>query len=160
MNDFSQRPGEVLAARDPANEVGDAYIVFIGSIETPWRTRKECPKNIRQAREREKPALIIVDEPWRPGLKDLEQGQHIILLYWMHEAPRNLIIQVPRHKPEPVGVFSLRSPARPNPIAMATVKIMAIDLETGRIKIDAIDCLNGTPLLDIKPWIGPVDTAG
>ncbi len=157
MNDYAQRDGEVAAAHDPSGEEGDARVVFIGFIDTPWNTRDECPKNIRQAREREKTAIVNVDEAWRPGLKDLEQGQQIIVLYWMHEAPRNLIIQAPRHRPEPVGVFSLRSPARPNPIAMATVKIIAIDADAGRIEIDAIDCLNGTPLLDIKPWIGPVD---
>jgi tRNA (Thr-GGU) A37 N-methylase len=75
----------------------------------------------------------------------------------MGEARRDLIVQAPRHKPEPTGVFALRSPARPNPIALATVRILDIDPAQGRITIDAIDCRDGTPLLDIKPWIERID---
>ena len=98
-----------------------------------------------------------VDAPFRPGLQGLAPGDAIILLYWMHEAKRDLIVQKPRHRPEPCGVFALRSPARPNPIAMGRVRIVGLDAEAGRLEIDAIDCLDGTPLVDIKPWIARVD---
>jgi tRNA (adenine37-N6)-methyltransferase len=54
-------------------------------------------------------------------------------------------------------VFGLRSPLRPNPIALAVVRLLGIDAATGRIEIDAIDCLDGTPLLDIKPYLPSVD---
>jgi tRNA (Thr-GGU) A37 N-methylase len=54
-------------------------------------------------------------------------------------------------------VFSLRSPARPNPIALAIVKILGIDQKKGIISIDAIDCLDGTPVLDIKPYLKSID---
>jgi tRNA (Thr-GGU) A37 N-methylase len=75
----------------------------------------------------------------------------------MQQSRRDLIIQQPRHRDEPIGVFALRSPARPNPIAIATVRILSMDQSTGLIQIDAIDCLDGTALLDIKPWLDTVD---
>jgi tRNA (Thr-GGU) A37 N-methylase len=67
-------------------------------------------------------------------------------------------VQNPRHADGPRGVFALRSPVRPNPIALGTVVITSLDRETGVIGIDAIDAFDGTPVLDIKPWIGTVDT--
>ena len=159
MAGFEKRPGEIALDFDPAETAADGRVMFIGAISSPWKSRVECPKNIRQARERGQFAVVTIDDPWRPGLKGLEEGAQIILLYWMHEARRDLIVQTPRHRSEPVGVFSLRSPVRPNPIAMATVSVLELNIENGSIKIDAIDCIDGTPLLDIKPWIGTVDAA-
>ncbi len=157
MSDYDQRPGETALPFDPAETADDARVVFIGKVISPWKTRQECPKNIAQARLREQVAILELDEPWREGLRGLERFSHVIVLYWMQEAQRNLIVQKPHHRPEPTGVFSLRSPARPNPIAIATSRIIEINQSAGRITIDAIDCLDGTPLLDIKPWIEAVD---
>ena len=155
--DKGPRPGEVLAEFDPATSADDARLIFIGSAETPWKTRKECPHNLLQARERGGRFAVQVDRPWRAGLKDLKAGDPIIVLYWMDRAARNLIIQAPRHSDTTKGVFSLRSPARPNPIALGAVRIIGIDPDAGRIEVDALDCLNGTPIIDIKPWIDRVD---
>lgn len=146
------RPGEVRATTDPATAPPDAGIVFIGRIRSPWKTRADCPRNIAAARERAAPAELEIDPAWRQGLTGLSAGDHLIAIYWMNAAPRDLVIQKPHRRPEPTGVFSLRSPARPNPIALATVEIIAIDQAAGRITIDAIDCLDGTPLVDVKPW--------
>jgi len=157
MTDFDHRPGEIALSFDPAETAADASVVFIGRIRSPWKTRSECPKNLREARERGQGATVEVDGPWRPGLAGLDAYTHAILLYWMHESRRDLVVQAPRHKPVPQGVFSLRSPARPNPIALATVRILSIDRDAGRIAIDAIDCIDGTALVDIKPWIETVD---
>lgn len=158
MTGFDQRPGEIAAPFDPAETAADASVVFIGRIRSPWKTRSDCPKNLRQARERGQGATVEIDEPWRPGIAGLEDYSHAVLLYWMHEASRNLVVQTPRHKPEPQGVFALRSPARPNPIALATVRILSIDRDAGRIAIDAIDCIDGTAIVDVKPWIETIDT--
>lgn len=68
-------------------------------------------------------------------------------------------MQHPPHKDEAVGTFALRSPARPNPVAVATVQLTTFDQDTGILGIDAIDCLDGTPLLDIKPWMERIDAA-
>jgi tRNA-Thr(GGU) m(6)t(6)A37 methyltransferase TsaA len=158
VDNYDQRPGEVRLPFDPVETADDAAIIFIGKINSPWKTRSECPRNIRQARERGLPATLEIDEAYRQGLQGLETQEHAIVLYWMQQARRDLIIQQPRHRDNAVGVFALRSPARPNPIAIATVRILAVDQVSGSIQIDAIDCLDGTALLDIKPWLAAVDT--
>ncbi|NNE24415.1 MAG: tRNA (N6-threonylcarbamoyladenosine(37)-N6)-methyltransferase TrmO [Rhizobiales bacterium] len=157
---YSARPREIVLPFDPAKTANDARLQFIGHIESPWLKREDCPKNLRIARERGEPATVYVDEAWRQGLNGLEDYRHIILLYWMHEARRDIILQQPRHSLEPSGTFALRSPVRPNPIALATVELTGLDAENGFLHIDAIDCLNGTPLIDIKPWIATIDGAG
>ncbi len=157
MQEFEKRPGEIALDDDPAVFADDGRVVFIGKIHSPWKSRAECPKNLRQARERGEQASVEVNLPWRAGLAGLENTDRVILLYWMHEARRDLIVQTPRHRPEPSGVFSLRTPVRPNPIALACVRLLGLDIESGFLTIDAIDCLDGTPLVDIKPWIESVD---
>ena len=150
---------------DPAKTAHDACVIFIGSIRSPWKTRDACPRNMAQARERGQRAMIKLDEVWREGLVGMEKHSAVLVLYWMDKARRDLIVQTPRHrqethkshKPGPRGVFSLRSPARPNPVAIATVRILKLDKEAGVITIDAIDCLDRTPLIDIKPWFGDID---
>jgi tRNA (Thr-GGU) A37 N-methylase len=76
----------------------------------------------------------------------------------MDKSPRNIAVQNPRHTEGTRGTFALRSPARPNPIAMAVVILQGIDCATGVLTIDAADCYDGTPLLDIKPWLATIDT--
>lgn len=134
----------------------DAQIGFIGHIESPW-SFADCPKNIGAARARGATAIIHIRPALRPALDGLEPGMTIVLLYWMQEAPRDLLRQVPRHKPEGAGTFALRSPARPNPVGMGVVRILALDIAQGRVEIDAIDAVNGTPLVDIKPHLPSVD---
>lgn len=158
MSSFEQRPGEIALPFDPAETADDAAVVFIGRIRSPWPSRADCPKNIARARERGQTATLEIDAAWRDGLAGLEEVDHVIVLYWMHDARRDLIVQKPRHRPEATGVFALRSPVRPNPIALAAVRVIAIDQAAGRITIDAIDCIDGTPLVDIKPWIATVDS--
>jgi tRNA-Thr(GGU) m(6)t(6)A37 methyltransferase TsaA len=154
---FETREGETLLAADPAELRPDGHVVFIGRIVSPWASREDCPKNMRAAREAGKGATILIDEPYRPGLQSLERASHIVILTWLHLAPRNLIVQKPRHAAEPKGVFSLRSPARPNPVGLHAAKLVALDIEAGRIGIDAIDVLDGTPVIDIKPYYASTD---
>lgn len=152
------RDGELAADVDPAALPGDAHVVFIGRIRSPWQSRSDCPKNMRQSRERNPQGCRLeIDAPWRPGLTGLEAGQWVHILYWMHEARRDLVIQHPKHRDEPTGVFSLRSPVRPNPVAMALVRITSIDRDAGIVGIDATDALDGTPLIDIKPHLPGLD---
>jgi len=152
------RDGEVRSLRDPALESGDAHVVFIGRIRSPWQERSECPKNMRQARKKIAGACYLeIDEAWRPGLAGLAGGDYLHILYWMHQARRDIVLQKPRHRETPAGVFSLRSPVRPNPIAMALVKITSLDSEAGIIGIDATDALDQTPLVDLKPYLPSID---
>ena len=132
MVSHEMRPGEIAADVDPSAVPGDATLVFIGEIHSPWRDPATCPKNLRDARSRGGSATLLLRAPWRPGLRGLEPGAHLILLYWMDRARRDLIVQHPRHREGPSGAFSLRSPLRPNPIAFAVVKLLALDPEAGR----------------------------
>ena len=154
------RPGEIALDHDPALLTPFAGVVMIGRVRSAWATRRECPRNPREARERGEPGALELDPAYRPGLTGLAGYSHAIILYWMHEARRDLILQMPAHMTEPRGVFALRSPVRPNPIALAVVKLGLINIGTGHVEIDAIDCLDGTPLLDIKPYLPSVDSVG
>ena len=152
------RDGEVRSLRDPALESGDAHVVFIGRIRSPWSERSGCPKNMRQAREKTTGNCHLeIDDAWRPGLAGLAAGDYLHILYWMHQARRDIVLQKPRHRETPAGVFSLRSPVRPNPVAMALVKITSLDSEAGIIGIDATDALDQTPLVDLKPYLPSID---
>jgi tRNA-Thr(GGU) m(6)t(6)A37 methyltransferase TsaA len=144
-----QRTGE-LRANLP--EDFDAGVYFIGCIRTPWKTLSECPKNSGEA---DAECIIELDQRYVPGLKDVETCTHLMVLYWTDQAPRDLIVQQPRHYGEPHGVFALRSPARPNPIALSVVQLLAV--EGARLRVGGIDCLDGTPLLDIKPYFASTD---
>lgn len=149
-------PDEVLLPFDPATE-GQAELCYIGKIRSPWAPGT-APGNIRRAREDGRGATIELDPRYVPGLSGLSVGDVVVLMYWFDQSRRDLIVQVPPFGGGPRGVFSLRSPKRPNPIALASVTITELDLDAARIGIDAIDCFDGTPLLDIKPWIATIDT--
>ncbi|MEX0343722.1 MAG: tRNA (N6-threonylcarbamoyladenosine(37)-N6)-methyltransferase TrmO [Rhizobiaceae bacterium] len=154
---FEIRPGETRLDNDPAITAKDASLIFIGQVRSAWTKRANCPKNMRQARERGKTAKIVIDQPFREGLSGLEVDSAIILLTWLGHAPRDLIVQKPRHAETPKGTFALRSPARPNPIGLHVVRLCSIEPEAGVLIIDAIDVLDETPLLDIKPWFATTD---
>jgi tRNA-Thr(GGU) m(6)t(6)A37 methyltransferase TsaA len=141
---------------DPANEP-DACLAFIGRIRSPWTKEGGCPKNPREAREQAAHVVIELDPRYAAGLEGLQAGGHLIVLYWMDAARRDIILQRPRHLDRPTGVFRLRSPARPNPVAMAVVKLLDLDPAACTLTVDAIDCYDGTPLVDIKPWLPSVD---
>lgn len=131
----------------------DASLYFIGRIRTPWRRRDECPKN---ARESDAVCTVVLDPRWVAGLKGLETASHVILLYWMDRARRDLVRQAPRHYAEQRGTFALRSPVRPNPIALSVARLVGIDGNT--LSVVGIDCLDNTPLLDIKPYFASTDS--
>src|SRR5438445_3839022 len=154
---FEAREGEQRLENDPAMMPPDAGVVFIGRIASPWTTRESCPKNMRTARETGQPAVLTIDAPYRNGLRGLERASHVIVLSWLHHAPRNLIVQKPRHAAEEKGVFGLRSPARPNPVGLHVARLVGLDIGTGRIDLDAIDVLDGTPVIDIKPYFASTD---
>ncbi|MGR3713986.1 MAG: SAM-dependent methyltransferase [Shimia sp.] len=149
------RDGETLLDFDPLDQV-DAQLRFIGRIRTPW-SRGNCPKNVTRARETGQGATVELDPAFAGGLTGLKVGQGILLFYWMHQARRDLITQRPRHLDHARGSFALRSPNRVNPVSLAAVRITALDLDKGVLEIDAIDCFDGTPLIDIKPSAPAVD---
>ena len=138
-----QRPGEV-AINLPS--VADAELFFIGRIHTPWTRRGECPRK----GDLDGPVCRIeVFEPYRQALAGLGRHTHLQILYWMHLARRDLVLQRPKTTGESMGAFGLRSPIRPNPIASSLAAIVEV-LPDG-VLVRGLDCLDGTPLLDIKP---------
>lgn len=143
------REGEVSV---PLPDRFDASLYFIGRVRTPWRRRDECPKN---ARESDAVCAVVLDPRWADGLKGLETASHVILLYWMDQARRDLVLQAPRHYAEQRGTFALRSPVRPNPIALSVARLVGIEGNT--LSVVGIDCLDNTPLLDIKPYFASTD---
>jgi tRNA-Thr(GGU) m(6)t(6)A37 methyltransferase TsaA len=130
----------------------DAGVYFIGRIRTPWTRREDCPKN---ARASDALCRIEVDSRWASALLDLESCSHLLVLYWMHKARRDLVLQVPRHYGKQRGTFALRSPVRPNPIAASVVKLAGV--EGIVLSVVGLDCLDGTPLIDLKPYFASTD---
>jgi len=150
-NAFGIRDGEI-AVELPDHF--DASLYYIGRIRTPWRRREECPKN---ARESEAVCTIELDPRWAAGLKGVESCTHLVVLYWMDKSRRDLVLQVPRHYGVGRGTFALRSPARPNPIAMSVARLVGV--EGAELKVVGLDCLDNTPLLDLKPYFASTDAA-
>jgi len=143
------RPGEVTVEL-PATY--DAGIYFIGRIRTPWDRREDCPKN---SGESQAVCTIEVDARYAEALRDIATVSHLIVLYFMDEAPRDILVQAPNHYKKPHGAFALRSPARPNPIAASVVRLLRVD--GLRLEVVGLDCRDGTPLLDIKPYFASID---
>jgi tRNA-Thr(GGU) m(6)t(6)A37 methyltransferase TsaA len=148
-NAFGIREGEIAVELPKAF---DAALYFIGQIRTPWTDREHCPKN---ARESDAVCTLEVAPRWATALEGVESCSHLVVLYWMDRSRRDLVIQVPGHYGVGRGTFALRSPARPNPIAMSIVRLMGVD--GTRLSVVGLDCLDKTPLLDIKPYFASTD---
>ena len=137
------RPGEIAV---PTPEGFDAQLWFIGRIRTPFLTRADCP---RQGDMEAGPLCRVeIDPRWRLALTGVEDCAELMLLYWMDRARRDLVLQWPHGRDAPVGTFALHSPVRPNPIAVSQVKLEGREGET--LLVRGLDCVDGTPLLDVK----------
>jgi tRNA-Thr(GGU) m(6)t(6)A37 methyltransferase TsaA len=130
----------------------DASLYYIGRIHTPWKRREDCPKN---PRETDAVCAIVLDPRWVAGLQGLESVSHVVVLYWMDRARRDLVLQAPHHYPERRGTFALRSPVRPNPIAVSVARLIRVEGNT--VSVVGLDCVDDTPLLDLKPYFASTD---
>jgi len=139
----SIRPGEV-AIDAPLHT--DAALTFIGTIRTPFATRADCP---RQGDVDGPLCRIEVATPWQRALEGLAEHEQVEVLYWLHAARRDLVLQSPKANGVTRGTFALRSPLRPNPIGTAVCRLVGI--EDGVVLVRGLDCLDGTPLIDLKP---------
>lgn len=141
------RPGETTTDRPIS---ADATVQFIGTIGAPWASAQDCPK---QGDEAGGPICFIELVPHlAPALSGLRPGARLQLLYWLHLARRDLLMQSPRSDGNLQGTFALRTPLRPNPIASSLVRL--IDIDGPLLSVRGLDCVDGTPLLDIKPEFG------
>jgi len=137
------REGEVAVEIPPPR---DASPYFIGRIRTPWTSRLETP---RQGRPDGPVCRLEIFEPWVPALNGVDFYSSLEVIYWLHQSRRDLVLQSPKNNKSTRGTFSLRSPVRPNPIATSIAKFVAIEGNT--VLVRGLDCLDQTPLLDIKP---------
>jgi tRNA-Thr(GGU) m(6)t(6)A37 methyltransferase TsaA len=124
----------------------------IGWVESPLTDLESAP---RQGDEGAPDAWLAIDEALAPGLRDLAIGDEVIVLTWLDRGRRDELTTHPRGDPNrPVrGVFSTRSPDRPNPIGLHTVVILAI--EDTRLRVRNLEAIDRTPILDIKPILEP-----
>ncbi len=149
MNEI--RPGEIAVEIPPATDQG---VYFIGRIHTPWNSPRECP---RRGDYKDGPLCRIeIFPPWDQALASIERHTHLQVLYWMDRARRDLVVQSPRHSGVASGTFSIRSPNRPNPIASSLVQF--IGRENNVVVVRGLDCVDGTPLIDLKPENCPHDS--
>jgi tRNA-Thr(GGU) m(6)t(6)A37 methyltransferase TsaA len=127
----------------------------IGRLRTPYAARADCPRNGRQ-RQPAPVCIAEVDAPWRPGLLSLDGFSHLILLYWMGVVGEPELVFTPPFDGSPRGVFATRAPHRPNPVALSVVAFDGFD-GPGKLRVRYLDCIDATPLIDIKPYLPTTD---
>jgi tRNA-Thr(GGU) m(6)t(6)A37 methyltransferase TsaA len=124
----------------------DAGITFVGTIRTPWPRREDCP---RQGSQDGPECRLQLEPPWDRALDGIEAYDTLEVLYWLHRSRRDLLLQNPAHDDGIRGTFALRSPVRPNPIGTARVRLLR--REGPALVVRGLDCIDGTPLIDLKP---------
>jgi tRNA-Thr(GGU) m(6)t(6)A37 methyltransferase TsaA len=120
----------------------------IGVVESPLTDRENAPK---QGGEGAPDATLVFETDVADGLADLRVGDDVFVFTWLHEAARDVLVVHPRGDPgNPLtGVFSTRSPARPNPIGLHRVRVLAVD--GPRVRVADLEAIDGTPIVDVKP---------
>ena len=159
-----QQPGRRTGAAEVAAGAGVAgdrpgqapqryEVTPVGWVESPLKHRAQAP---RQGREGAPPAWLVFEPEVAEAVRDLRAGEHVIVLTWFDRSRRDELSTVPGDNPAspPLGVFSTRSPDRPNPIGLHRVQILAV--EGLRILVSELEALDRTPVIDIKPVLDPV----
>jgi tRNA-Thr(GGU) m(6)t(6)A37 methyltransferase TsaA len=120
----------------------------VGVVRSPLKSREECPK---QGFEGAPDAWLEIDPAFVAALDGLTVGREILVLTWFHQADRDLLKVHPRGDSNRLmrGVFSTRSPDRPNPIGLHRVEVLEIQ-ESGRVRVRPLEAVDGTPIVDIK----------
>lgn len=125
----------------------------IGVIHSPFQSIDQMP--IQPSGQSTASGTAVIHPEYSPGLRDLEGFSHLILLYHFHRAPAPRLNVTPFLDDRPHGVFATRAPVRPNPIGLSVVELVGI---TGdHLELNQVDVLDGTPLLDIKPYVPDFD---
>jgi tRNA-Thr(GGU) m(6)t(6)A37 methyltransferase TsaA len=124
-------------------------VVAIGTVRSPLTDRAQAPK---QGREGAPNAWLELEPAYREAARDLEVGEEVLILTWFHRADR-LVLQTHPRDDESIpltGIFSTRSPDRPNPIGIHRVRILQI-VDGLRLHVSALEAIDGTPIVDLKP---------
>lgn len=140
---------------DPATELPEAgTLVTIGYVRSALKDRDAAP---RQGRDEAGEAWIEVFEPYADGLLGLEERERILVICWLHLSDRGALLLHPRGEPSAplTGVFSTRSPNRPNPLAVYPARLLEVK---GRwLRVSGLDAVDGTPVVDLKPHVPRLD---
>ncbi|GAB4258724.1 MAG: tRNA (N6-threonylcarbamoyladenosine(37)-N6)-methyltransferase TrmO [Pararhodobacter sp.] len=147
-------PHKPLKPTERATEAAlpaDATLGFIGHVETPWRHLSDCPK---QGNPDGPDCAVVLTPPWDQALAGIDRFDFVEVYLWFHLARRDLLVIDPSHGGGPRGVFALRAPVRPNPIAVSTVRLVRV--EGARLIVRGLEAVTGTPLLDLKPGRCPM----
>ncbi|MGE0225108.1 MAG: tRNA (N6-threonylcarbamoyladenosine(37)-N6)-methyltransferase TrmO [Acetobacteraceae bacterium] len=134
----------------------DLRLQPIGTIHTPWRTIADCPRNGRQP-DPAPVCTVRIAPDCVEGLRSLDGFSHLILVYWLDQAKPPEMVFTPPFDGEPRGVFATRGPRRPNPLGLSVVAFDGFDGPDG-LRVRFLDCVDGTPLLDIKPYLPTTDS--
>ncbi len=132
------------------------FLTPIGTLHTPWHTLGDCPRNGRQPDPAPVCTAKVLPE-FLAGLQSLDGFSHLILLYWLNQPHSIRLLFTPPFDPQPHGVFASRAPWRPNPIGLSVVTLDGFD-SPDVLRVRYLDCLDGTPLLDIKPYLSTTDS--
>jgi tRNA-Thr(GGU) m(6)t(6)A37 methyltransferase TsaA len=126
----------------------DLELQPIGRVESPLTDRSQAPK---QGNEGSPDAWIVFDDAVLDGLTDTRPGDRVIVLTWLDRGSRDVLRTIPRDDPSQPerGVFSTRSPDRPNPIGLHEVEVLEVD--GPRVLVRDLEAIDGTPVLDVKP---------
>jgi len=132
----------------------------IGHIRTGYTVRAATP--VQTALNPDARGCVVLHPPYRDGLAELDGFDHVWLLTWLAPHPDDPVPatmrQVPfllANSPRPIGLFAMRGPRRPNPIGLHLVRL--VDLREDGFDFAGVDMLDDTPVLDIKPWVAPLD---
>ncbi len=136
----------------PFEEIGPMVLRAVGVIHTPYLRREDIP---RQGRLSNEICEIEVFPQYAAALKDIDQCSHLFVIFWLHMADRDRLSATPPHDGKEHGVFATRSPNRPNPLALDVVELVGVEGE--RLKVRGMDALDGSILLDIKPYSAGID---
>jgi len=97
---------------------------------------------------------LVIDKQYQKGLKDIQPGQQIVAIFHFHKSPNfisDFLVQKPPHRNEKLGIFSICSPNRPNPVGMSVLDVLKV--EDNIIYVQGLDMVDGTPILDLKPFV-------
>ena len=139
--------------RPDAKEAGPMALKPVGVIDSPYKSMGEAPF---QGRFSEEKSVLEVYDEFADALKDVETSDYLIILYWGHLSNREVLQTVTPWGPEVRGVFSCRSPSRPNPIQFCVVELLQRD--GNRLTVRGLDAVDGSYLLDIKPYSSRIDS--
>jgi len=145
-------PGAQIQRRESMTILGGEFRQ-IGVVHSPYREKEDAPF---QGKHTNDVSTLEVFEDYEPALLDIEHCSHLVVLYWQDKASRSVLQTRTPWGPEIHGVFATRSPNRPNPVGLCVVELME---RNGRLlKVRGMDALDGSPLIDIKPYSSQVDS--